>query len=209
MEREILDIVPSTSGCAAPADPNVLNPALTAGYMQQANFPAVLSLQTKLLVAALKCDLTRVATVMWSRGVSPTVFSWKGLTRGHHAISHLLVDEERARQEMTTITTWLAEQFAELLRQLSTTPDVGGGYLLDRTLVLWANEFSDGDYHSRKNIPFVMAGSAGGYFRTGRFMKYASASHGDLLTSCLNAMGVQATRFGHPDYSSGPLPNLT
>jgi hypothetical protein len=57
-------------------------------------------------------------------------------------------------------------------------------------------------------MPFLLVGG-GWHFRTGRSITYAGASHGDLLVSILNAMGVPATTFGHPDFSTGPLSGLT
>ena len=45
-------------------------------------FPAVGALQMDLLVMALACDITRVASLQWSRSVSQTRFTWLGHHRG-------------------------------------------------------------------------------------------------------------------------------
>jgi hypothetical protein len=74
-------------------------------------------------------------------------------------------------------------------------------------MVLWGNEVSLGYTHAHENIPFLMVGGSW-HFRTGRHITYSGASHGDLLVSVLNAMGVPATSFGLPEFSSGPLPGL-
>jgi|GEM_PF-6721452 len=42
--------------------------------------------------------------------------------------------------------------------------------------------------------PYVMAGSAGGYIKTRRFLKYNNDSHSNLLVSVANAMGCPSTR---------------
>ena len=70
-------------------------------------------------------------------------------------------------------------------------------------------ELADGAAHSLTPMPVVLAGSAGNYFRTGRFVTYSDRSHNDLLVSILNAMEVPATTFGMKDVCTGPLPNLT
>ena len=57
-------------------------------------------------------------------------------------------------------------------------------------------------------MPFIIAGSCGGYFNTGRYLSYTDDPHNNLLVSLANAMGVQTNTFGNPDYCSGPLTGL-
>ena len=77
--------------------------------------------------------------------------------------------------------------------------------MLDHTVVLWVNELGRGNSHSRTKIPFVMAGSANGYFQTNRFLRYDNDPHSNLLVSICNAMGVETNTFGNPEWVSGPL----
>jgi hypothetical protein len=79
--------------------------------------------------------------------------------------------------------------------------------VLDNTLVLWGNEVAVGSTHAHTDMPFLMAGG-GWYFRTGRALTFAGASHSNLLVSVLNAMGVPATTFGNPEVCTGELPGL-
>ena len=53
-----------------------------------------------------------------------------------------------------------------------------------------------------------MAGGAGGQFETGRYLRYFSESHNNLLISLQNAFGIQDTVFGDPSYCSGALAGL-
>jgi hypothetical protein len=57
----------------------------------------------------------------------------------------------------------------------------------------------------------VLAGSAGGYFKTGRYIEFngQKLGHNRLMVSLLNAMGIEADEFGNPEYGTGPLPGLT
>ena len=95
-----------------------------------------------------------------------------------------------------------------------------GAYLLGRafqrigydkeqahSLVLWANELSHGKDHDFRDLPFVIAGSAGGYLKSGEYIKVtaqadtkndADAPHNKLLTTLCNGMGVPETHFGDP-----------
>ena len=57
-------------------------------------------------------------------------------------------------------------------------------------------------------MPFLIAGDAGGAFRTGRYLKYDGVPHNNLLVSLLNAYGIADATFGNPDYCTGALPGL-
>ena len=56
----------------------------------------------------------------------------------------------------------------------------------------------------------MLAGSAGGALRTGRFLSYEGRElpHNNLLVSLLNAMDVPDTTFGKPEWCPGTLPGL-
>ncbi|WP_224371030.1 DUF1552 domain-containing protein [Hyalangium versicolor] len=199
-----LDLEATAPGalCAKPPQPASMD------YMKNENYPAVGKLQMDLLAMALTCNLTKVATLQWSTSVSQVAHPWAGVTDRHHDLSHFGDSETAVQEKLTLINTWYAQQFAYLLSKLNGIAE-GDKTLLDNTAVLWGNELGIGNSHTRDDIPFVLAGSCGGYFRTGRYLKYANAWHNDLLVSMLNAMGVPAAKFGNPAYCKGPLPNLT
>jgi hypothetical protein len=135
-------------------------------------------------------------------------FTWiEGVTRGHHDLSHDGDGTTDTVEQITRINVWLTEQFNYLLEAMKRVPE-GNGTMLDNTLVLWVNELSRGNAHSHPNMPYLLAGGAGGALRTGRFLKYDKASHNNLLVSCMNMMGVPATTFGNPSFCTGPLANL-
>jgi len=174
-------------------------------------FPTVGGLELDLMVMALACDITRVASLQWSRSVSEERFTWLGIGEGHHTLSHLGDDDAAAVDKLTRINNWYAQQLAGLLSRLAAVPDVDGSTLLDNTLVLWSNELAKGNTHSRMGAPYVLAGHAGGALRAGRFLDYSGLAlpHNDLLVGLLNIMGLPDTSFGKPDWNSGqPLPGL-
>ena len=57
-------------------------------------------------------------------------------------------------------------------------------------------------------MPYFLVGSAGGVFKTGRFLKYDGVSHNDLLVSLLNAFDIPDATFGDPSVCTGPLARL-
>jgi hypothetical protein len=170
------------------------------------NYPAIGRLQMDLLFQAHLCDLTRVSSFMWSNADSWQYFPWIGIDEEHHALSHLT--DDASIDKLTAIDTWYAEQMAYFFGLLDGVPE-GDGTMLDNSLVLWGNEIGKGDTHSHENIPWVLAGSAGGRLSTGRFIDYGSEPHNNLLLSVLHAFGMESeTSFGPAGYTTGPLPGL-
>ena len=187
------------------------DPRLTQ-VQSQANdsFPAVGALQMDLLTMALACDLTRVASLQWTRSVSEVQFTWLGIPEGHHDLSHRSDSDRAAVDKLTRINTWYASQLASLIERLKDTPDGLGGTLFDGSLLFWCNELAKGNTHSRLDAHYVLAGSAGGALRTGRYLNYDGQSlpHNNLLLSLVNAMGIPDTRFGKADWCTGALADL-
>ena len=68
------------------------------------------------------------------------------------------------------------------------------------------SEVEDGNTHSHYNLPFILAGNAGGRISTGRLLQYNNHRHGDLLTAIARAMGSDVGGWGYDSY--GPLPGL-
>jgi hypothetical protein len=169
--------------------------------------------QMDMLVRALACDLTRVVTLQWSISVSMTRMTWLGITDAHHDLSHLSLDDPTVKTKLVQINRWYASQLAYLLAAMKAVPE-GDGTLLDHSLVLWCNELSVGQVHSRRAMPYVLAGGAGGAIRTGRFLQYGTAvgqpapPHNNLLVSICRALDVDVMTFGNPAYCTGPLAGL-
>ena len=196
---------PLGANCMIPPVPG----ALPDPIYDNASCPALMKVQTELLVMALACDTTRVATLQWQEALgNDSTFLWFGHTETHHDISHKGDGDATGQQQMIAINTWFSEQLAYMLQLMSEIPE-GDGTMLDNTVILWCNELAKGNAHNRIDMPYVLAGSCGGYFRTGRFLQYGNAWHNDLLVSLCHAMDVPVNTFGNPAYCTGPLPNLT
>lgn len=189
--------------CEIPAAPGGLD------HDANDNFPLVSQLQTDLMAMALTCDLTRVASLQWSRSVSNTRFTWLGHTDGHHDFSHLGDSDSNMIDSITGINVWYAEQVRYLMDALAAIPE-GDGSVLDNTLIVWGNELSRGNSHGNRPIPFVMLGGAGGRLQMGRYLQYDNVRHNRMLVSICHAMGLDGqTTFGNTDAGSGGLAGLT
>ncbi len=163
-----------------------------------------------LLVLAFVCDLGRVASLVYRHpGGGVSYFPWLGLGEDdgvpeHHEMTH---EPDSWIPELTTIFAWYTAQTAYLIEQMKATPELDGN-LLDNSLILHASECSDGSVHGKVDMPFVLAGRAGGQLETGRWLQYDHLPHNQLLVSLMNLMGIEGTCFGNPHFCAGPLPGL-
>ncbi len=206
--REVEQIIDTTTdvggNCVLPEAPSAIQGSLYAHDLA----PQLMRAQIELLVMSLACDLTRVATLQWREALGgDSTFVFLGHDETHHDISHKGGGDPVGRQQMTEINTWFADQLAYMLGLMDAV-DEQAGTLLDNTVVLWANELARGNAHDRRDMPFVLAGSAGGAFQTGRWLQYSGAYHNDLLVSLCRSMGVDTNTFGNPAYCTGPLSGL-
>jgi hypothetical protein len=154
------------------------------------NYPAIGKLQLDLLAMAIACDLTRVASVQWTTVQTGKVFSWLGISQTHHDLSHSGLSDKDSEQKLVNIGNWHAQ---------------GSGTALDNTVILWCTDIAQGQSHARLDMPYILAGGAGGAWKTGRYVKHVGEPHNNLLVSIANALDVPITTFGNPDFCTGPM----
>jgi hypothetical protein len=179
------------------------------------NFPRILRAQTDLMVTAMACGLTKVGVIQCSQHTSELIMSRfmgsemfdPGFDMRSHQASHYGARQDRANRLFTDFVKqrrWWVSQFAYLLEQLRARPE-GDGTMLDHSVVLLCSEVSDGNTHSHSDMPFVVAGRAGGSISTGRVIEQGRR-HGDLLAALAGAMGERVNGWG--DGSGEWLPGL-
>lgn len=205
LRRSELGLAGAIAGMAS-CDPT---PAPDTGVpLDNDRFPFVGRAQMDLLITALSCGMTRVASLQWAHTVAPQVFSWLGVSEGHHALSHMDDANEAGVADFVRTERWFAEQFAYLLDRLSELPEPDGdGRMLDHTLVVWAKELGDGRLHECSSVPFVLAG-ANRAWSTGRYLRLGGVPHQKLLVSLCHAMGLPNRTFGDPSHGTGPIEEL-
>lgn len=145
-----------------------------------------------LLVMAWACDLTRVASYMFSGSVNDTVFHMLGQTRGNHDLTH----DPAGQDQVHDSVVWVVKQFAYLLERLKATPEAGGN-LLDNSCILFSTDVSEGLAHTVTDYPILVAGRAGGYLETGLHVRSTSRENtSNVLLTCLKAVGTGVTSVG-------------
>jgi hypothetical protein len=88
---------------------------------------------------------------------------------------------------------------AYIIGQLKGIADPTGKTMLDSSVVVAMNNMRTGT-HETTGVPVVMAGSCGGYFKTGRSLALTSIPNNALLVSLCNAMGFPVQTFGQATY---------
>ncbi|HXU83824.1 MAG TPA: DUF1552 domain-containing protein [Polyangia bacterium] len=161
-----------------------------------------------LVVNAFACDITRVGAVQWGNSHTWQFDTPTGLRNElHMGIIHV-----GKRAEAVKIETWLAGQFAGVIKRLKSIPEPdGSGTLLDNTLVVWTRDFGEANAHGSYNMKFVLAQGTGGYLKTnpgGRYIKGVSGNKRQerILLNLAEAMGV-TTFDGFGDIGADFKPN--
>jgi hypothetical protein len=194
--------------CAAPGMPGGFDPYREEdmGKTGQAHID--------LMMQAFACDLTRVASIQWTYVFAYQWFAWLGLpaltaTMGHHLLSHDIDNFwPDFKNSLIKIYQFYMDQFAYLLNALATTPEPdGSGFLIDNTCVLLTSEIARGS-HELVNMPWLVAGNAGGAWEKGRSLVLNGEGHQKLLVSIAQAYGIESDVFGDPRAESGTLSAL-
>ncbi len=202
--RDGLDTLSKSTGTRGPAALPACGPPHPSGA---GDYPTIVQNTIDLLVMTLACDLTRVASLQLSQGLSPMVADFLGITTDHHSLSHqaphrarlgpdapAASDEdhptpaqiaicEPAIDELTKINQFYATQIAYLCARLGAIPVGNGKTLLDQTVICWGNELDNGSDHDHYEIPYVLLGGAGGALETGQLVEYPVFDGYDLPES--------------------------
>jgi hypothetical protein len=173
------------------------------------SFPVVGRLQMDLLTLAIACGQTNVATLQWSRGSGGPRFTFDNLNHAnnHHQYSHRSTSDvggdtngnnnadHFSDLRLVEIDNFYARQYAYLLSSLDAYEEEGGT-VLDHSVVVWANEMSDGVNHSHTDMPYVIAGGLDGYLKRGQIVQTAGDPHNQMWTTIARGMGLSINDFG-------------
>jgi hypothetical protein len=167
------------------------------------------------MALAMACDQNRVVTIQWGSGAGGPIFSWLGMSAddvntkyNHHKLSHGATTDAATKPDLPdtqwktalfNIDVWYMNRFKDLLDKLSAYSEPEGS-VLDNSAVAYMNDMSDGLGHTWMDLPNIIAGSAGGYFKQGQYIKLINgtdmlndtdAPNNMLLTTLANAVGAK------------------
>lgn len=217
----------NTLSCAPPLEPESLQ---NNSGTDPSDIRAKWDLFLDVVAAAVACDRTRIVTIGVHKALGPGPDPSDSRLSGHyhsedasggtwHGLAHDW-SNENARRMLEGINRWVAEEvFAKLIEKLD-VPETGDSTVLDNSLVYWGNEL--GFNHIAYSVPCLLAGSAGGYIQTGRYLDYIDweghsyfsqedgnvikgIPHNRFLITAMQAMGLTPAdyeRNGQPGYGS-------
>jgi hypothetical protein len=139
--------------------------------MDNVPFNEHLDLLSDVLALAFQCDVTRVATFMYEHSFSDqrNLNLIPGVTRRHHALSHL--NNASALAELEKIQGFYIDRFVHLMGKLKNMKE-GNGTVLDNSVIYFTSEFGDGYSHNMRDLPVLVAGKGGGKLKTGLHVSF-------------------------------------
>ena len=148
----------------------------------------------QLIRLAFQCDQTRVLSFMVEFGLSGRSHDFLDAPGGHHGLSHF--GDQADKDRLERVETWHAQQLGAMLQLLRDTPSVGGGTLLDETIVLAIGSMGEGGTHDHGHNCPMLFGGTGVIQATGQQIAFAPetpAPLANLHVSLLEAFGVQGS----------------
>jgi hypothetical protein len=150
---------------------------------------------------AFKADITRVATMMFARDLSATVYPQSGVPDAYHGLSHHQDDPARM-ERLAKINAYHVLMTTYLLDKLRSTPDVGGN-LLDNSVVLFGSPMGNSNAHDHIDLPVFIAGGGAGRYPGNRHIKTPTGTPmANLLLSMALKEHIALPSFGD---STDPL----
>ena len=160
------------------------------------------------LVAALACDATRVATVSFrhSGGGGPKL-PFADVQEDIHELSHSLVGEPLdgpAHAEVDRYHQWFWKKVLSLVTKLKAVATPEGGTLFDDVVIFTGSEISVN--HGNVDMPYLLIAGDKTPIDTGRYLALPKGTnHVRLLVSLLHAFGIAQHEVGDAKYGPGNL----
>ncbi|NVB36312.1 DUF1552 domain-containing protein [Pseudenhygromyxa sp. WMMC2535] len=217
--------------CNFAEDQLALLDGLSASYDSTVGDEVLAAAKAHMHIAALAvaCGYTRSVAIQVGSGndgsTRYTNLDDNSLMENYHYVSHrrashdssgtIIPDSDRLH---AMVDTQFARTFKYLLDLLSAYELPNAESMLDSGFCLWYNDMGNGPAHSARNIPAIIAGSAGGFFKQGQYIQANAGNyevnHARLLNTLGSAAGLRDANdepisdFGDPALARTPLPEL-
>jgi len=173
------------------------NPAAPVGAFDgEKQNMAKLDMLGDILVAALRCDMTRVFSIALTTSASVMPMNAAGEVDGPGAIQMHDALHAGNREVVLQCTKFHMMAFANFLDKLTAEVDVNGQTLLDSSCILGTSEYGEGYTHSNKETPVVIAGKAGGALDPDWHVRDEGGNYSRAHLTVLRALGINEPSFG-------------
>jgi hypothetical protein len=148
-----------------------------------------------MLTIALQADLSRVFTFLVTREGTSRPYREIGIPDGHHPLTHHRNDPA-LMEKVAQINVYHVKQFAGWVEKLKSIKE-GDSSLLDNSMIVYGAGLADGNRHNHEDLPTLLVGRGGNYFKPGRRLVYRKETPmSNLFLSMMDRMGVPADHFG-------------
>jgi hypothetical protein len=227
LHRDSIRDLENTLSCNLESDAEAELASRAAGYASDDGDAVLEALRAHMDIAALAvaCGYTRAVSIQIGGGGTTRYRNLDNgqLMENYHYVSHRRLSHDNTGALIPDsdllhhyIDIHHARAFEHLLDRLDQYVMPDGLPLLDAGLAVWWNENAHGEHFS-DNIPYVIAGSAGGFLRQGQYVQAddpSTSNHRRMLQTLGSAIGLRNAEgdylddFGDPSLPGGVLDNI-
>jgi hypothetical protein len=172
----------------------------------------LIELHMQLMAFAVASGYTRVALLKVGDREDDHQFTLDGNSFVYHTASHRAVVNGAA---LCSQIDYLHQRHFKGLLDRMAAIETPTGSLLDAGVTVWTNQVANGS-HSFVNVPWILAGTAGGFLKTGQFLDIGDRGYktNRMLNTLINAAGVRSAsggsvdNFGDPELGKGLVDEL-
>lgn len=159
------------------------------------DYQSHVELMMDIIILAFQTNRTKVASLMLNNSGSFMRFDFlDGVNGAHHELSHHKKNPQKMK-EYEIITRYLVSLYAKMLQKMHAVKE-GDRSLLENSLVLFGSPLWDGDRHTFKQKPLLLAGKGGGSVKTGQHIIHQQGTPmNNLLLGMLKTAGCQINTF--------------
>lgn len=224
LHRDAIRDLEDALSCNFEADQEMMLEGLSPGYDSDEGDLVLDTVKAHMMIAtlAVACGYTRsVAIQLGSGNDGNTRFrdpDTGQLMENYHYVSHRRLSHDSSGSVIPgsdilhhKVDIQFAQTFKFLLDRLSEYDMPNGEKLLDCGVAVWYNDNGNGPGHSSRNIPYVLAGSAAGFFKQGQYIQASDgdpSNHAKMLNTIASGVGVRKANGDFlDDFGSSETPN--
>src|SRR3954454_20296838 len=172
-----------------------IDPGMDKPYGVPPDFGEHFKLMSDMMTIAFQADLTRVVTFMMTREGTSRAYREIGIPDGHHPCTHHQGKPD-LMEKVTQINEYHTKQVAGWLGNLKSVKE-GDSTLLDHSMIVYGSGLSDGNHHLHDDLPTLLIGRGGNYFKPGRRITFRKETPmANLQLTLMDRMGVRVEHFG-------------
>lgn len=172
-----------------------IDPKIDKPYGVPADFAEHFRMMSNMMAIAFQADQTRIITFLMTREGSSRPYRELGIPDGHHPLTHHR-NQADLMEKVRLINTYHVQQFASFVEKMKTTQE-GDGSLLDNCMLIYGAGLSDPNAHLHEDLPTILVGKGGNYFKTGRrVLARRETPMCNMFLTMMDRMGAPVDDFG-------------